>query len=321
MQADVQVLPAGVSDASDARAHCPGCAVPISVKRAASRELRMRACRSCGTLSAWPVPSEEELGAYYNSDYSVSDAGLTRRRRGNWTPLLETAERGAGARNGLEVGSSTGAFLRLAVERGWSMAGVELDARARRQHAETSPDIPVYPTVEAARNAGVGGADAAWVLHTIEHLPDPEAVLRELSGLLAPGALIVATTPNGASLECRILGPLWEWWTPPAHLTLFSPGGARLLFERAGLEIVSIETRRGDSSGMAANVALAPARLLKRSVAGRERQRSSVAAWSQRMAQALNVAYDPPSKPIRAALYRSHLLGPELVVVARNPSG
>jgi len=320
MQADVQVLLAGVSDASDARAGCPGCAVTISAECAASRELRMRACRSCGTLSAWPVPSQEELGAYYNSDYSVSDAGLTRRRRANWTPLLETAERGAGARNGLEVGSSTGAFLRLAVERGWSMAGVELDARARRQHAETSPDIPVYSTIEAARSAGVGGVEAAWVLHTIEHLPDPEAVLRELSGLLAPGARIVATTPNGRSLECRVLGPLWEWWTPPAHLTLFSPRGARLLFERAGLEIVSIETRRGDSSGAATNLALSPARLLKRYLRGERRQRSSVSSATQRTAACINLLYDPLSKPIRPALYRSHL-GPELVIVARNPSG
>jgi SAM-dependent methyltransferase len=320
MQTEVRVLPVGVSDAPAARARCPGCVAPISVERAASAELRMRACRSCGTLSAWPAPSEDDLNAYYNSDYSVSDAGLTPRRRANWTGLLETAERDTSARHGVEIGSSTGAFLRLAAERGWSMAGVELDARARGQHARASPGIPVYARVEAARDAGVARAGAAWLLHTIEHLPDAVAVLRELSGLLAPGALIVATTPNGASLECRLLGPLWEWWTPPAHLTLFSPRGARLLFERAGLEIVRIETRRGDSSGMAANVALAPARLLKRHLRGERRQRSSVSSATQRMAACINLLYDPLSQPIRTALYR-HLLGPELVIVARIPSG
>ena len=280
----------------------------------------MRRCPSCRTLCALPVPPAGELAAYYNSDYSVSDAGLTPRRRANWTPLIETAERGAGARNGLEIGSSTGAFLRLAAKRGWSMAGVELDARARGQHARSSPGIPVYPTVEAARNAGVGGVDAAWVLHTIEHLPDAEAVLRELGGLLAPGALIVATTPNGRSLECRVLGRLWEWWTPPAHLALFSPRGARLLFERAGLEIVNIETRRGDSSGAAANLALAPGRFLKRHLRGERRQLSSVSSTTQRMAACINLLYDPLSKPVRSALYHRGLLGPELVIVARTPS-
>jgi len=160
--------------------------------------------------------------------------------------------------------------------------------------------------------------DAVWILHTVEHLADPCAALRQAVDALAPGGVLIVTTPNGASLECRLLGPLWEWWTPPGHLTLLSPRGARLLLERAGLEIVSIETRRGDSMGAAANVVLAPARLLKRSVAGRERQRSSVSAWSQRMAQALNVAYDPISKPLRSALYRGPLLGPELVILARK---
>ncbi|MEX2159431.1 MAG: class I SAM-dependent methyltransferase [Dehalococcoidia bacterium] len=288
------------------------------MRRAAGNELSMRRCPSCRSLCALPFPSPEELAAYYNSDYSVIDAGLTPRRRANWTPLLEKAERLAGLRNGIEIGSSTGAFLRLATERGWTMAGVELDARARQAHARTSPDIPVRATVEAAREAGIDHADAAWVLHTIEHLPDPEAVLRETLDLMTPGAPIAVTTPNGMSLECRVLGPLWEWWTPPAHLTLFSPRGACLLLERAGFEIVSVETRRGDSSGAAANAALAPARFLKRRLRGERQQRSSVSSVTQRVAACINLLYDPISNPLRGRLYRHHQ-GPELVIVARRP--
>jgi SAM-dependent methyltransferase len=281
--------------------------------------MSMRRCPSCETLCALPLPSPDELDAYYNGDYSVVDAGLTQRRRANWTPLLEAAERLAPLRNGLEIGSSTGAFLRFATTRGWSMAGVELDARARQAHDQTSPDIPAYATIAAARTAGVARADAAWVLHTIEHVPDPEAFLRETLDLMTPGAPIVITTPNGRSLQCRVLGQLWEWWTPPAHLTLFSPRGASLLLERAGFEIVSVETRRGDSSGAAANLALAPARLIKRRMRGERQQQSSVSSATQRVAACVNLLYDPVSQPLRAALYRRHVLGPELVIVARKP--
>ena len=320
MRADARAAPAALRNASDARAPCPACALPVDAQRAANDELRMRRCPSCHTVCALPFPSAAELAAYYNSDYSVIDAGLTPRRRANWTPLLETAERLAGGRNGLEIGSSTGAFLRLAGERGWSMTGVELDDRARTQHARTSPDIPVSSTLEAARAAGLPRVDAVWILHTVEHLSDPCAALREAIDALAPGGVLIATTPNGASLECRLLGPLWEWWTPPAHLALFSPRGARLLFERAGLEIVSIETRRGDSSGAAANVALAPARLLKRRLGGARRQQSSVSSATQRVAACVNLLYDPISKPFRSALYRGPLLGPELFILARRPS-
>lgn len=53
-----------------------------------------------------------------------------RRARRNWAPLLEEAERRGDGRRGLEVGSSNGAFLRRAAERGWDVAAVEVDAGA-----------------------------------------------------------------------------------------------------------------------------------------------------------------------------------------------
>jgi len=318
MQADARLQLAG-SDAAGAGAGCPACGSSMPIPGAQDPHLRMRRCGSCCTLCALPFPSAQKLAAYYNSEYSVIDAGLTPRRRANWVPLLEMAERPAAGRRGLEIGSSTGAFLRLATERGWSMAGIELDDRARAQHAHASPGVPAYATLAAARRDGLRPVDAVWILHTLEHLPDPAAALREAVDALTPGGVLIASTPNGASLECLLLRSLCEWWTPPGHLMLLSPRGARILLERAGLETVSIETRRGDSTGMLGNLALAPARLVKRGVVSSVAQRSSVSSWSQRVARLLNLAYDPLSWPLRRWAYR-RMKGPELVLIARKPT-
>lgn len=292
---------------------CPACLGPLAGGGPA-----MRTCATCRTVSFWPPPTAAELEAYYNGAYSVADAGLTPRRRDNWLPLIQLATPHARGRHGLEIGASTGAFLRFAAAHGWRMGGVELDGRARGQAACYAPDIPVWPALSVARAEAGSAWDAVWLLHTVEHLAAPEAALREIRAALRPGGLLVVTTPNGDCLERRLLGSLWEWWTPPAHLVLFSALGVRALLERAGFDVVSLETRRGDSTGAATNLLLAPARWLKRRGAAGRRQCSSPHAASQRVATLVNALYDPLSWPVRRRLYR-RLLGPELVIVARRP--
>jgi SAM-dependent methyltransferase len=300
-------------DAAEAAAVCPACLGAIDAAGPA-----MRTCPACRTVSFWPLPSAAELDTFYNGDYTVTDAGLTHRRRDNWLPLLDMAASRARGRKGLEIGSSTGAFLRFATENGWQMTGVELDGRAREHSLQHEPSVPVWASLAGARAEPSTSWDAVWLLHTIEHFLDPEAVLREVRAALLPKGVLVITTPNGDSLQRRLLGSLWEWWTPPAHLALFSPLGAEVLLERAGFEVLSVETRRGDSTGTAANLLLAPARWLKRRGEGRQ-QRSSARAASQRVAALVNAIYDPLSWPVRRRLYRD-LLGPELLIVARRPA-
>lgn len=295
---------------------CPACLEPLAAALSSAPE--MRTCPACRTASFWPRPSDEELEAYYNSEYSVEDAGLTPRRRENWLPLIEAASRDARGRHGLEIGASTGAFLRFAAANGWRMGGVELDGRAREQAARHAPDIPVWPALAVARAEAGSAWDAVWLLHTLEHFAEPEASLREIRAALQPEGVLIVTTPNGDSLQRRLLGPLWEWWTPPAHLSLFSPLGVRVLLERAGFEVLALETRRGDSTGAAANLLLAPARWLRRRGAAGRQQRSSASAASQRLAALINAVYDPLSWPLRRRLYRD-LFGPELIIVARRP--
>lgn len=297
---------------------CAACLAQLAVRDGDGAA--MWTCAACRSVSCWPRPSAGELDVYYNGEYTVADTGLTLRRRANWQGLIEAAASRVGRGRGIEIGSSTGAFLRLAASNGWEMCGVELDARARDASAREAPGVPVWASLAEARARAASRWDAAWLLHTVEHFLAPDAVLRDIRAALQPEGILVVTTPNGDSAECRLLGALWEWWTPPAHLSLFSPLGARVLLERAGFEVVSLETRRGDSLGAAANLLLAPARWLKRRGGGSWRQRSSARAASQRVAALVNALYDPLSWPLRRRLYRD-LQGPELVIVARPSPG
>ena len=62
--------------------------------------------------------------------------------------------------------------------------------------------------VGAAENTGYGDADFNIVICTevLEHLPDPQAALKEFHRVLKPGGCAIVTTPNAADLIARIAG-------------------------------------------------------------------------------------------------------------------
>ncbi len=88
------------------------------------------------------------------------------------------------------------------------------------------------------REAGFPGEvfDVITLFSTIEHLPDPLAVLRECRWLLREGGVLVVKTPNFSSVNRWILRGGWSGYKLPDHRFFFNPRGLRLVFARAGLE-------------------------------------------------------------------------------------
>jgi glycosyltransferase involved in cell wall biosynthesis/SAM-dependent methyltransferase len=72
----------------------------------------------------------------------------------------------------------------------------------------------------------------------IEHAQDPSALLRRLSGLLAPGGCLVVSTPNLDSKQIELFGPTWAHWQLPYHRTLFSGRSLAKLAQLANLQVV-----------------------------------------------------------------------------------
>jgi lambda repressor-like predicted transcriptional regulator len=73
-------------------------------------------------------------------------------------------------------------------------------------------------------------------------MDDPLQVLRRLRLLLAPGGVLVCSTP---SLDSRLLawfGPTWAHWHAPYHRHLFTTRGFRALAAQAGLHVRTLRT-------------------------------------------------------------------------------
>jgi len=77
--------------------------------------------------------------------------------------------------------------------------------------------------------------DVIYLGQSIEHMDDPVQVLGHLRQLLAPGGVLVLSTPNLDSREIDWFGPTWAHWHAPYHRYIFSRKGLYALAQQAGL--------------------------------------------------------------------------------------
>lgn len=148
----------------------------------------------------------------------------------------------------LEIGCASGGTGALALERGkcGTYVGVELNpavaeiAQGKLTRVITGNieeiDLPFEP----------GSFDALIVSEVLEHLVDPWAVMQKLAGLVRPGGLVFASSPNIShySVILRLLQGRWELTDrgvmDRTHLRWFTPALFADLFGQAGFEVTEI---------------------------------------------------------------------------------
>ena len=105
---------------------------------------------------------------------------------------------------GLDLGCGTGFLLERLAREGWSGVGVDLSpksvslARSRLDAAGAGARVRV--TVGSVYEPPEGPFDLVTATDVLEHLEDPGSCLAAAADRLAPGGLVVVSTPNRRSL-------------------------------------------------------------------------------------------------------------------------
>src|SRR5439155_8955550 len=146
----------------------------------------------------------------------------------------------------LEFGCASGYMSAVLRSRlGCLVTAIEVDpvaaALARRQ-ADNVIEADVE-TLDYARAFGAERFDVLLFADVLEHLRDPQAVLRHARPLLAAGGVVVASIPNVAHGSVRVALLEGEFrYTPiglldDSHLRFFTRASVTSLFEDAGYVI------------------------------------------------------------------------------------
>jgi 2-polyprenyl-3-methyl-5-hydroxy-6-metoxy-1,4-benzoquinol methylase len=229
---------------------CPGCGATGGQKAVLETPsailqnptvMRLVACGACRTrywtdLSTFHY--EEAAGYAWGNRFYVEQGASV-------DGLIEPIARLPATRIGscLEIGCGFGLSLDAArVLFGWRTVGVDPSPLAAAGKAALDLDIrPIY----ADTDTELGGPfDVVYGSEVIEHVPTPHDFLKICRAHLAPGGVLVLTTPDGDDIRPDVpASALLPILSPGHHLILYTADSLREIVQRAGFAFTQIVPR------------------------------------------------------------------------------
>lgn len=211
-------------------------------------------CKSCGFKFTSPLPSESEIGEYYDSENYISHSetkkGLVnflfhQVRKITLNQKHKLINRYSNNQSLLDFGAGSGVFLNFVKEKGWKVKGVEPDDSAR-ELAISKSNIEMT-TPDKVHEIEDKKYDSITLWHVLEHLYNLKRDIKEFHRILADDGTLFIAVPNCSSYDAKRYGPYWSAYDLPIHLYHFTPSDIKLLFEKEGFEIVEMKPMKFDS--------------------------------------------------------------------------
>ncbi len=216
-------------------------------------------CTSCGFTYADGLPSQQMLDAYYRErskyEYADQEGRESPQNRARFNGVADLLEKHFPDRNIriLEIGASTGGFLAVMTERGYTcLLGLD-PSPACAKGAKRLYGVRVEPwTIDEALRRETT-FDLAVALAVLEHVRDLQPFLAKLCSSLGPDGALFVQVPDVEGFSDFPGAPFQEFSTE--HINYFSAESLRNLMGRVGMEQRFVErTCVPESCGVTAPV-------------------------------------------------------------------
>ena len=205
-------------------------------------------CPVCSLVWLSKPPQPAEMYKHYTDAYdrliSASGENSPQRWLDRNSALAPHKQSGAI----LDLGCSSGAFLRSVSGKDWDLFGIEMSEESAKKAQERSgAKVFVGDILEA--EFAPASFDVITCFDVFEHLYEPRQVITRVAEWLKPGGIFYVLVPNVDSAEARVFKSYWHGLELPRHLFHYSPASLKFLAESSGLCTVSLETRRNPAVG------------------------------------------------------------------------
>ena len=233
--------------ATEAVERCPLCKGARFKVFVRAKERTVVECLDCGLRALNPMPSlgdmeeinEETVHPFFSATLEDEES-----YRLYFARKLDDLRKYAPSGRLLDVGCGAGFFLDAARGRGYQVAGVDLSPVPAAYCRDTlGLDVTVGSLY--AYKAPTGAFDVVTIFQTIEHDPHTAELCAELYRIMAPGGMLMVTTPAADGFVARAMGKRWFGYRNVEHVTFFSRRSLRCALEQAGFEIVFVDIEHG----------------------------------------------------------------------------
>jgi SAM-dependent methyltransferase len=199
-------------------------------------------CQKCSFVWLDNMPAPEEMAYHYGEDYhrAVTVSGEVKLLK-RWGPTRKTVMDLGRPGALLDVGCSSGPFLRTLRDGPWKLYGLEISPdEAKRAEASSGAKVFVGTVLDAPFPDE--SFEVVTACHFLEHAHKLKEVVETMRRWLKPGGILYIQVPNIESFESHIFKSYWYGLELPRHLWHFSPASLRELLLSAGFEEVFVRT-------------------------------------------------------------------------------
>jgi SAM-dependent methyltransferase len=189
-----------------------------------------------------PVLTDEAIRNYYSLNTSVQAISHQLERdfyESIYRAGLELISSVVSGGKILDVGCSSGLFLNVAKEAGWSTFGTELN-QTELEMARTSGHVLWGGVIDEIPDQERFDVITLW--DVFEHLKDGREFLGSARSRLSEEGVLFLQIPNGGSLAARLLQEKCNVFDGVEHVCLYSVETLNLLMENCGWKIESISS-------------------------------------------------------------------------------
>jgi SAM-dependent methyltransferase len=206
-------------------------------------------CSACGTLRTNPYPDDDGLADfythYYQQMYARSDdrGAYFAKQQGYGQRVLESVKAWLPASSFVfEAGCGAGGALEVLRQNGYLVGGCDYSRELVDYGCSRGLSLHWGPPLDVLKS--LPPPSLIYMHHVFEHVRDPLAQLMGLRELLAPGGKVLIIVPDVSRISrFPFPGGDLRLFVHIAHRFNFSLEGFRMLAERAGLEVQSLQQR------------------------------------------------------------------------------
>ncbi len=139
----------------------------------------------------------------------------------------------------LEVGSGMGHLVGQLADT-FETYGIDVNQWAVSKSKEVAPKSHLQTASAQELPFSNHSFNVVIIKHIVEHLPDPQKAIQEISRVTEKGGTLILATPNLDSLLKPWKGEKWIGYQDPTHIALKRPAEWLSLIQGAGFQLIKV---------------------------------------------------------------------------------